>query len=158
MRRLIAVLLSGAALTGCTLEPAYVRPTPAAPQTWPVGALCLSCAAAIVQRAALPSVSYRDVFKDPHLQAVIERAIANNRDLQIAMANVTIARSQYRVQRAQLLPKIDAIAGGQRGPRAARRSCSPTGHVRLRARPAAPITPTSASAVTNSTSSAGSGP
>jgi multidrug efflux system outer membrane protein len=106
MKKLIAVLLSGAALAGCTLEPHYVRPAPAVPQTWPVGA-----AYPPASTAALPSLSYRDVFKDPHLQTVIAQAIANNRDLQIALANVTIARSQYRVQRAQLLPKIDASGG-----------------------------------------------
>ncbi len=105
MRRLIAVLASSAALAGCTLEPHYARPMPAVPQTWPVGG-----AYPAANAAALPSVSYRDIFKDPHLQAIIERAIANNRDLQIAMANVTVARSQYRVQRAELLPKIDATA------------------------------------------------
>ena len=106
MRRLLAVLASSAALAGCTLEPAYVRPTPAVPQTWPVGGAYPAASA-----PALPSVSYRDIFMDPHLQAVIERAIANNRDLQVALANVTIARSQYRVQRAQLLPRIEATAG-----------------------------------------------
>jgi multidrug efflux system outer membrane protein len=105
MKKLLALLLSGTVLAGCTLEPHYVRPTPAAPQTWPVGA------AYPPATAALPSVSYRDIFKDPHLQAVIERAIVNNQDLQIALANVTIARSQYRVQRAQLLPRIEATAG-----------------------------------------------
>ena len=119
MRRLLAVLLSGAALSGCTLEPHYVRPTPAAPQTWPVGA-----AYPPVTATALPSVSYRDIFKDPHLQAIIERAIANNQDLQVAMANVTIARSQYRVQRAQLLPRIEANVGATQshGPTAAQQS------------------------------------
>lgn len=106
MRKFLAVLLSGAMLSGCTLEPHYARPTPAVPQTWPVGASYPPASP-----ATLPSVSYRDVFKDPHLQAVIERAIANNQDLRIALANVTIARSQYRVQRAQLLPTIEATAG-----------------------------------------------
>jgi len=105
MRNLIAVALCGAALAGCTLEPHYARPTPAVPQTWPVGAAYPPATA-----ATLPSLSYRDVFKDAHLQAIIGQAIVNNQDLQIAMANVTIARSQYRVQRAQLLPKIDATA------------------------------------------------
>ena len=105
MRRALALALSAAALSGCTLEPHYARPAPAVPQTWPVGTAYPPASA-----AALPSVSYRDVFKDPHLRAIIERAIANNQDLQIAMANVTIARSQYRVQRAQLLPQIDAAA------------------------------------------------
>jgi outer membrane protein, multidrug efflux system len=106
MRRALALALSAAALSGCTLEPHYARPTPAVPQTWPVGAAYPPASA-----APLPSVSYRDVFRDPHLQAIIERAVANNQDLRIAMANVAIARSQYRVQRAQLLPAIEATAG-----------------------------------------------
>jgi outer membrane protein, multidrug efflux system len=105
MKKLLAVLLSGSILAGCTLEPHYVRPTPAVPQTWPVGAAYPPASA-----AALPSVSYRDIFKDPHLQAIIQRAIVDNQDLRIALANVTIARSQYRVQRAQLLPRIEATA------------------------------------------------
>ncbi|MGZ6019436.1 MAG: efflux transporter outer membrane subunit [Phenylobacterium sp.] len=103
MRTLIAVLMCGAALAGCTLEPRYVRPTPAVPQTWPMGAAYPTASV-----APLPSLSYRDVFKDARLQAIIGQAIVNNQDLQIALANVTIARSQYRVQRAQLLPKINA--------------------------------------------------
>jgi multidrug efflux system outer membrane protein len=107
MNKFLALLLSGSMLAACTLEPHYVRPTPAVPQTWPVGAAYPPASA-----APLPAMSYRDVFKDPHLQAIIVQAIANNLDLQIAMANVTIARSQYRVQRAQLLPKIDATGTG----------------------------------------------
>jgi multidrug efflux system outer membrane protein len=73
------------------------------PQAWPVGE-----AYPTTQAPPLPSVSYRDVFKDPHLQAIIVRAIADNQDLQAAMANVVIARAQYRVQRADLLPHISA--------------------------------------------------
>ncbi|HEX3367882.1 efflux transporter outer membrane subunit [Phenylobacterium sp.] len=106
MRKLLAVLLSGSVLAGCTLEPRYVRPTPAVPQAWPVGE-----AYPTTQAPPLPSVSYRDVFKDPHLQAIIVRAIADNQDLQVAMANVVIARAQYRVQRAELLPRIEATGG-----------------------------------------------
>jgi multidrug efflux system outer membrane protein len=105
MRRALFLALSAAALAGCTLEPTYVRPPPAVPQTWPVGAAYPAASAAL-----LPSVSYRDIFKDPHLQAVIDRALSNNQNLQIAMANVTIARAQYRIQRAQLLPRIEATA------------------------------------------------
>jgi multidrug efflux system outer membrane protein len=103
MRRALALALSATALAGCTLEPTYVRPTPAVPQTWPVGAAYPAASA-----APLPSLSYRDIFKDPHLQAIIDQALANNQNLQIAMANVTIARSQYQIQRAQLLPRIVA--------------------------------------------------
>ncbi len=106
MRSFLTVLLCSAALAGCTLEPTYVRPSPSIMPTWPVGGAYPAPPA-----PALPSVSYRDVFKDPHLRAIVERALVNNHDLQIAMANVTIARGQYGVQRAQLLPRIGIDAG-----------------------------------------------
>lgn len=102
MRRGLAIIMMSAALAGCTLEPTYVRPIPAAPPIWPSGTAYPAAAG-----PALPSLSYRDIFRDPHLQTIIASALANNQDLQAALANVEIARAQYRVQRAQLLPKID---------------------------------------------------
>jgi len=106
VRRVLAILAASSALGACTLEPPYVGPTPAIPQTWPAGAAYPPASPA----ASLPSLSYRDVFRDPHLQAIIDRALAGNQDLRAAMANVEIARAQYRVQRAQLLPDIEATA------------------------------------------------
>jgi len=103
MRRLVCALMMGAALSGCTLEPHYARPIAAVPQSWPVGEAYPKAPA-----PPLPSLNYRDVFKDPHLQAIIVRALADNQDLEVAMANVVIARSQYRVQRAALLPLVTA--------------------------------------------------
>lgn len=104
MRRFVSLGLAAAMLAGCTLEPHYVRPSPAVPQSWPTGAAYPAPTSA----AALPSVSYRDIFKDPHLQAVIEEALANAQDLRIAMANVEIAHAQYAVQRSDLFPRINA--------------------------------------------------
>ena len=105
MKRL-AILLCASGLAGCSLEPAYVRPAPAIPATWPVGA-----AYPAVSDQTLPSVSYRDVFRDPRLVAIVDRALVANQDLAAAMANVEIARAQYRIQRADLLPHVDAGAG-----------------------------------------------
>lgn len=104
MKPAFATLIAAAALAGCTMEPAYVRPTPAAPATWPVGAAYPAPTAS----APLPSLSWRDIFREPHLQAVITQALANNQDLRVAMANVEIAQAQYRVQRADLFPHVDA--------------------------------------------------
>ena len=95
----------GAALAGCSLEPKYVRPDAPVPPGWPVGDAYLK-----QSEAALPTVGYRDIFRDPKLQSVIEQALVNNRDLRIAAANIDIARAQYRVQRAELFPAIGASA------------------------------------------------
>jgi len=105
MRRALVMVFAAGALGGCTLEPTYLRPAPAVPSSWPVGA-----AYPPAGPAASPSVRYQDIFRDPRLQHIMARALANNQDLQAALANVGIARAQYRVQRAQLLPNIGAAA------------------------------------------------
>ncbi len=98
-----AAFLAAAALAGCSLEPPYVQPAPAVPQSWPAGDAYLR-----QSEAALPTLSYRDVFRDPRLQAIIDRALANNQDVRIAIANVQIARGQYRAQRSELFPQVGA--------------------------------------------------
>jgi multidrug efflux system outer membrane protein len=93
--------------TGCaSMQPAYVRPDSAVPASWPVGDAYLR-----QSEAALPAIPYRDIFRDPRLQALIEHALVNNRDLMVAAANIAAAREQVRIQRAQQLPQVDASAG-----------------------------------------------
>jgi multidrug efflux system outer membrane protein len=106
MRRGLPLLAALAALAGCTLEPRYERPIAPVPPSWPAGDAYLA-----ESEAALPSVSWRDVFRDSRLQQVIEQALANNRDLRVAAANVAAARAQFRVQRAVIFPGVEAGAG-----------------------------------------------
>ncbi len=104
MSRSAALLVLLAA--GCaSLQPAYVRPDPAIPASWPVGDAYLR-----QTEAALPSLTYRDIFRDPRLQALIEQALVNNRDLMAAAATIAAAREQVRIQRAEQLPQVDASA------------------------------------------------
>jgi multidrug efflux system outer membrane protein len=103
VKRALAVSAAALALAACTLEPRYVRPAPAIPSTWPTGEAYPAAA-----QPALPALTYRDVFKDPQLVRLIETALANNQDLRAALANVEVARAQYRVQRAELFPQVDA--------------------------------------------------
>ncbi|MGJ3630277.1 hypothetical protein AB5I41_31800 [Sphingomonas sp. MMS24-JH45] len=71
------------------------------PPSWPVGDAYLK-----QNEAALPSVSYRDVFRDARLQTLIDRALANNRDLRAAVANIAVARgAQFRIQRLRTVPR-----------------------------------------------------
>jgi multidrug efflux system outer membrane protein len=103
MRR--ASMIAIALLGGCSLAPKYVAPTPAISASWPVGDPALKAS-----EAALPSLGYRDVFRDPRLQGLIERGLSNNQDVRLAVANITSARGLYRVQRAALLPTVAASA------------------------------------------------
>ena len=99
------VLLATAALSACSLAPKYVEPQLPVPPSWPVGDAYLK-----QTEATLPSVSYRDIFRDARLQQIVEQALINNRDLRIAAANIASARAQYRIQRAELLPQVNASA------------------------------------------------
>ncbi len=106
MIRTITALTVIASLTACSMAPPYVRPTAPVPQGWPVGDAYLRNS-----EATLPAVRYQDIFRDPRLQALIVQALANNRDLRVAAANIRVARGQFRIQRAELLPEVDANAG-----------------------------------------------
>ncbi|MES2753290.1 MAG: efflux transporter outer membrane subunit [Pseudomonadota bacterium] len=100
------ILIAAALLAGCSQQPKYVRGEVPVPPSWPVGDAYLR-----QSEAALPTVTYRDVFRDPRLQRIIDQALANNRDLRIAAANIVSARAQYRIQRADQFPQVDAGAG-----------------------------------------------
>ena len=107
MKRIAAILALTAA--GCTtMEPRYVRPDPAIPPSWPAGDPYLR-----QSEAALPAVSYTQVFQDPRLQRLIGQALVNNRDLAAAAANIAAARERVRIQRANQLPRLDANAGAE---------------------------------------------
>jgi multidrug efflux system outer membrane protein len=99
---LVALLATGCA----TMEPAYVRPDPAIPASWPAGDVYLAQA-----ETGLPTLTFKQVFQDPRLQTLIAEALANNRDLMVAAANIAAAREQYRIQRANQLPTVDANVG-----------------------------------------------
>ena len=94
-------LIAVALLSGCSMTPKYVQPALPVPTSWPVGDAYLA-----QSEAALPVMTYREVFTDPRLAQVIEQALANNRDLRVAAANIAAARAQFRIQRAGQLPQV----------------------------------------------------
>ncbi|WP_288417382.1 efflux transporter outer membrane subunit [uncultured Novosphingobium sp.] len=100
-RGLIAAA-SALALSACSLAPKYVTPTPPVSQGWPVGDAYLA-----QTEAGLPVVSYAEIFRDPRLQQLITQALANNRDIRVAAANLAAARAQVRVIRADQFPSLN---------------------------------------------------
>lgn len=101
------LLLAATALSGCSLAPSYVQPTPPVAATFPLNDPLPGARAAV-------QVSWRDFFVDPRLEIVIARALANNRDLAVSVAQVEQARAQYRIQRSAQLPNVDLGASGGR--------------------------------------------
>jgi multidrug efflux system outer membrane protein len=111
MKRLACALMAACALGGCIdLAPTYRRPASPVPQRFPTGP-----AYAPAPATPTPIVGWREFFSDPKLKAVIEQALANNRDLRLAVANIAAARAQYHVQRAALFPTVTAGASATYG-------------------------------------------
>ncbi|HEX4047373.1 MAG TPA: efflux transporter outer membrane subunit [Elusimicrobiota bacterium] len=96
-------ILGLAALGGCTLAPFYRRPAPPVARAWPGEASAPSA-----PRTAAADIGWRDFFKDPRLQALIEEALAQNRDLRVAALDVEAARERYGIQRSAFLPGLQA--------------------------------------------------
>lgn len=109
MRLLPFLLATGLALSACTMAPTYRRPATPVPAAFPSGPAYPPQSA-----AALPSVGYMDVFGDARLQRLIDQGLSGNRDLRAAVADIAAARAQYRIQRANLLPAVDATGAYSR--------------------------------------------
>ncbi|WP_374319607.1 efflux transporter outer membrane subunit [Aquabacterium sp.] len=100
------------ALSGCgTLAPTYERPASPVAADWaPVGSDTVASGSGTSSTAAA-DLGWRAFFADARLQKLIEQALANNRDLRVAALNVEKAQAQYRVQRADLFPSVNAAGG-----------------------------------------------
>lgn len=97
MKRAVLPLLFG----GCvSMAPAYERPAAPIPVRFETGA----------GTAVASDLPWRQFVREPRLQQVIAQALEHNRDLRRTALRIESARAQYRIQRAQLLPSIDAAA------------------------------------------------
>jgi multidrug efflux system outer membrane protein len=105
MRRTVFLLLGVTAvfLAGCSLAPTYTRPEAPVPAEWPGGPAYKTAAGTAAMAA---DVKWEDFIRSEPLREVIRMAIANNRNLRVAVLNIERARALYRIQRAELLPSV----------------------------------------------------
>lgn len=96
----VAAAIAAVLLDGCTRVPAYERPAAPVPQAF----------AADLPAAASAVPDWPAYFTDPALHALIEAALANNRDMRIALARVEEARALAGVARADRFPTVAAQA------------------------------------------------
>ena len=103
-------LATAALVAGCgVLEPRLPEAQPGIRTDWP--AVPPSAPAPAGEPAASAAdIGWRDFVTEPKLEEVIALALANNRDLRVAVLNVERARAQYRIQRADRVPSVDASA------------------------------------------------
>jgi multidrug efflux system outer membrane protein len=91
--------------------PIYERPAaPIAPQ-WPA-----SAGADNPSAQAGATLTWQNFFTDPTLRQLIDTALANNRDLRVAMVNIVQARAQLGIRQADQFPTLNAAVTGSRTP------------------------------------------
>jgi outer membrane protein, multidrug efflux system len=97
MRRLLACLLAGSMLTACTVGPDYVRPEVATPAAFRFS---------IADTRNNANAAWWTLFGDRKLTQLIDVALAQNWDLQIAAARVDQAAGALLSTRSGLYPQI----------------------------------------------------
>lgn len=108
----LAALVSSTILGGCTMIPDLATPKAPVESEWPQGKAYLDLSSQ--DRASIKTIVWQEFFKSPQLQKIIQASLDNNRDLRVAALNIELARQQYRVQRADLVPTIDAKGAASR--------------------------------------------
>lgn len=104
-------LLVATALAGCTVGPDFARPKapateaylPAREQAAPAGAPRIVLGAGPIQR-------WWTAFGSPDIDALVDRAIANNHSLAASNATLAAAQDELRAVVGRRLPQIDANA------------------------------------------------
>lgn len=107
----LSLILVLSALGGCTLIPEYIRPSAPVPAEWPAGS-AYKANPEPQPGWSVPNVGWHAFYTDEKMQRVVSLALENNRDLRVAVLNVEKTQAQYRIQRAALVPQVDAIANG----------------------------------------------
>jgi outer membrane protein, multidrug efflux system len=98
-------------LGGCSFIPTFSRPAAPVAANFP--------AADATATNTVPSAvdtDWKSFFQDPHLQRLIEIALANNRDLRVAALNIDQTRAKLQIARADSFPTVNAGINGTRGP------------------------------------------
>lgn len=115
MKGCCLILLCGATavLGGCTLAPTYRQPAMPVADRWPAHAA--SEAALGPGWAPLAAdLDWREFYADKRLRQIIGMALTNNCDVRLAALTAERARALYGIQRAELLPTVNATGSGSK--------------------------------------------
>lgn len=98
-----------ASLGGCIdLSPHYQRPAAPVAAAWPGGSAAKAPSQATPGAdASAADIGWQTFFVEPRLKRTIALALANNRDLRVAILDIEKERAEYRIQRSSLFPEVD---------------------------------------------------
>src|SRR4030081_466740 len=105
MKRQPPGLLIAGLLSACTVGTDYQRPDIEMPASWRLQSS---------EAGQISNVVWWEQFQDPVLTNLVHATLENNKDLDIATANVDQAFAQYGITRSALFPQIDASASKTR--------------------------------------------
>jgi NodT family efflux transporter outer membrane factor (OMF) lipoprotein len=103
-----ATAAAALALAGCSFIPTYQRPLAPVANEFP--------SSGARDGAPASEIGWKQFFIDAHLRELIAAALANNRDLRIAVLNIQQARAAYDIRRADQLPTLNFQAQISRAP------------------------------------------
>ncbi len=110
LRKLALALTLASTLAGCASTPFYLRPPAPVPVHFPERSAD--------DGKAATELPWREFFADETLRSLIEAALANNRDLRIALLNIEQARAQLGLREADRLPTVGAGISASTAPQA----------------------------------------
>jgi outer membrane protein, multidrug efflux system len=105
VRNHAVALLLAVPLSACMVGPDYLRPEVEVPAAWRLEA---------AEAGEISNIVWWDQFQDPVLSDLVRTALANNKDLEIATANVDQAFAQYGIARSAQFPQLNANASAAR--------------------------------------------
>jgi multidrug efflux system outer membrane protein len=109
VRKLAACCLGLAILTGCAVGPNYKQPPVTAPDQY------REVQGPPPSAASIADEPWWQVFGDPVLQQLIDEALRNGYDVQLAAARVDEARARAGIARSEFFPQIGYGAQWSRG-------------------------------------------
>jgi len=93
-------------LGGCSLAPTYERPVAPVADHW--------AGESTKQGSPINQLAWQTFIVDPDLRRLVTIALDNNRSLRQTLLDIEQARAQYRIQRADRVPGLNANASGNR--------------------------------------------
>jgi len=105
----ICGLLIMSSLAGCTMGPDYHEVNPSVPSHWQAESN------ANLKQATVENLkNWWKSFGDAQLNQLMDKALAGNLDIKIALTRIDQARAERRGTRAELFPTVNITTGGQR--------------------------------------------
>lgn len=109
-RAIVTALMGATLLSACAVGPDYKRPNLDLPKSLTATSTKPSNASA----EAVQWLSWWKSFNDPVLNQLLDEALANNQDLQIAMARIDDAKASAGIALSNRFPTVDANLVGTR--------------------------------------------